>query len=319
MKHNKTYLVTGGAGFIGSKIVNSLIKKNNQVVVIDNLSTGKLENLNKKCVFIKGDFSKDQTLKQIKNCHFDGVFHIGGQSSGEVSFENPEYDLNTNVLSTLKLLNLFKENKWSGRFVFASSMSVYGDSANKDLYSELDATNPKSIYAIGKLASENYLKSFSREYGIQYCSLRYFNVYGPGQNLDNLKQGMLSIFLKQILDDKFKEILVKGSLKRYRDFVYIDDVVNITINSMYDPLFANKEINVSTRRKTTVEQLINLILNYSGTSKEIKILGETLGDQFGIYGENSLLKEIYPVDLIQIEQGVKKTIEWAKKEIRNEH
>lgn len=317
MNSGKQYLVTGGAGFIGSKIVNKLIEKGSNVVVIDNLSTGKIENVNNQCEFIEGDFSKNEILDKIKKYSFDGVFHIGGQSSGEVSFENPEYDLNTNVLSTLKLLTLFKERKWKGKFIFASSMSVYGDSKYKDLYSETDTLNPKSIYAIGKLASENYLKAFSSEYGIPYCSLRYFNVYGPGQNLDNLKQGMLSIFLKQIIDVNFKEVLVKGSLQRYRDFIYIDDVVDITITSMNDASFTNKEVNVSTFKKTTVEELITYLFKYSNITKKIKVEGSTLGDQFGIYGDNQFLKKIYPIELTTIQLGIKNTVNWAKKEINN--
>ncbi len=168
-------------------------------------------------------------------------------------------------------------------------MSVYGEDGKREKFSEDDKTNPKSFYAVGKLASENYLDIFQREYGIDFTALRYFNVYGEGQNLENLKQGMVSIYLKQFFDDSFREVEVKGSLDRFRDLIYIDDVVDITIDALNNPKFKNQIVNVGTGRKITVREILELIEKISGIDKEIVVTDGTKGDQFGIYADISKL------------------------------
>lgn len=140
-------------------------------------------------------------------------------------------------------------------------MSVYGEHKGKEKFSESDIPKPKSFYAVGKLASERYMDIFSREFGIDYVALRYFNVYGPGQNLSNLKQGMVSIYLKQFIDKNFNDVIVKGSLDRFRDLVYIDDVVDITLQAMNELSFNNKIVNVATGKKTSVGSILQLIKN----------------------------------------------------------
>lgn len=305
------YLVTGGAGFIGSALAVELIKRGHEIYIIDNLKTGHIDNIPLSAHFIEGDFSDDNIIMQLHNTQFDAIFHIGGQSSGEISFEDPEYDLNTNTLSTLKLLQYCTQTNCK-KFIYASTMSVYGEDSKKEKFSEKDATKPKSFYAVGKLASENYMKIFSSESGIDYTSLRYFNVYGNGQNMNNMKQGMVSIYLRQFLDDAFPEVSVKGSLDRFRDLVYIDDVVNITIAAAINPKFSNQIINVGTGTKTTVRDILNLIKTYTNSQKNIQVVKGTPGDQFGIYADNSLLLEIYDQPLTSFTTGLNKMIKWAQ-------
>ena len=307
------YLVTGGAGFIGSAIAKKLLDRGDSVLIIDNLSTGYIENIPENADFIKGDFSKDDTILKLDNQKFDGIFHIGGQSSGEISFENPEYDLNTNTLSTIKLLQYAAKTDCK-KFVYASTMSIYGENTVQERFSESDNPAPKSFYAVGKLASEKYMDIFYRQFGINYTSLRYFNVYGPGQNLNNLKQGMVSIYLKQFIDNSFNEVIVKGSLERFRDLIYIDDVVDITINSIDNPNFNNQIVNVGTGKKTTVANIINIIKQYTGINKKIILSDGTPGDQFGIYADNSKLISLYPYPLIDfkgVNGGLNRMIKWA--------
>ena len=305
------YLVTGGAGFIGSAVAKQLIYRGHKVYIIDNLKTGYLENVPNEAVFIDGDFSKDETIAKLQNRRFDAIFHIGGQSSGEISFEDPEYDLNTNTLSTLKLLQYCVETGCR-KFIYASTMSVYGEQTGKEQFSETDHTNPKSFYAVGKLASERYIQIFAKRYGIDYTILRYFNVYGPGQNLENLKQGMVSIYLKQFIDDKFDFVEVKGSLERFRDLIYIDDVVDITIDSIKNLKMSNKILNVGTGVKTTVGEILNLIKKYTGLDKEIKVTSGTPGDQFGIYANNEKLAKIYKKPLTEFNIGLERMVKWVK-------
>ena len=216
------YLVTGAAGFIGSAIAKNLIEENNNVVTIDNFSTGFKRNVPEKVEIIEGNDFDETVLNKLNGRKFDAIIHIAGQSSGEISFEKPVYDLQTNAQSTLMLLNYARKTGCKN-FIFASSMSVYGDHKERQV-DETSSAVPKSFYAVGKLASENYMRIFSQEYGLKCTALRFFNVYGIGQNMENMKQGMASIYLAQAI--KSKHIIIKGSGERFRDFVYISDVVD---------------------------------------------------------------------------------------------
>lgn len=283
----KTILVTGAAGFIGSAIAKKLLELNNSVVTVDNLSTGKLENVPEGCVFLKGNVYDEKIIKKLKSYKFDFIIHFAGQSSGEVSFEDPIYDLKTNTQSTLMLLTLSKEIGCEN-FIYASSMSVYGDQENP-FVSELNTTIPKSFYAVGKMASEHYMRIYS-QYKIKMTALRLFNVYGKGQNLDNLKQGMASIFLAQALRDK--KIFVKGSKDRFRDFVHVDDVVNSVLLAMdRDKGEIFETYNVCTQKKTTVEEIVNIIKENIDYNVSVTYGKGTPGDQNGVYGNNTKIKK----------------------------
>ena len=306
------YLVTGGAGFAGSAICHKLISQHHQVWVIDNLSTGYLSNIPDEAIFIQGDCSDKRTINQLKNQRFDAILHIAGQSSGEISFEDPVYDINSNTVSTLLLLQYAVTTNCK-RFLYASTMSVYGQQENKICFSENDQTNPLSFYAVGKLASEEYLKIYARTYGINFTALRYFNIYGPGQNLDNLKQGMISIYLRQLLDPAFATISIKGSVERFRDFIFIDDVVAITIAFINQANTFNQIINVGTGLKTTIASLLILLNKYLPNSKPNEYLSGTPGDQFGIYADYSKLKNLYPQPLVGIDEGIKLFCSYAAK------
>jgi len=305
------FLVTGGAGFIGSLISKKLLLLGHKVTIIDNLSTGVKSNIPLQATFIKGDASKKDTIKKLNNKKFHAILHIAGQSSGEISFENPIYDLNSNTTSTLLLLNYALKSKCK-KFIFASSMSVYGEQKGKEKFSETDRLNPKSFYAVGKLASENYLKIYQQQFGINYTVLRYFNVYGPGQSLINLKQGMVSIYLAQFLNNKFKKVLVKGSKNRFRDLCYIDDVVDITIQSIKDKHFNNEIINIGTGKKTTVKDIISNIKKNLPSNKKVIFKGHTLGDQYGIYADARKIKSYTNFKFTDFKIGLKKMIEWIK-------
>jgi UDP-glucose 4-epimerase len=282
---NKEYiLVTGAAGFIGSAVANKLIELGNSVITIDNLSTGDKSNLNKELLFFEGDVFDTNILDQVFKYNIKAVLHIAGQSSGEISYDNPIYDLRSNTESTLLLLK-YAKNRNCKKFIFASTMSVYGGQET-EIVDEKSSPNPISFYSVGKLASESYMKIYSK-LGINCIVLRLFNVYGPGQNLKNFRQGMVSIFLAQAF--KNKSILIKGSSDRFRDMIYIDDVVEAFIKSL--EANANFKIyNVSTGTKTTVGEVINSIKGMFFDNLKIQYDGETPGDIFGIYGDNNLIK-----------------------------
>ena len=300
------YLVTGAAGFIGSGIAQKLLDSGHQVTTIDNLSTGYQSNIPKQCVFVRGDVN-DSGVQQLSGEKSDAILHIAAQSSGEVSFENPIYDIESNVISTLCLLD-YAVKTGCKRFIYASTMSVYGEQGNKEQFSEVDVARPKSFYAVGKLASEHYLRIYQEQHGIKYTALRYFNVYGEGQNLANLKQGMISIYLKQFIDDTFKEVQVKGSIERFRDFSHINDIVEVSIEAINNKDFYNQIVNIGTGKKTKIKEILQLMKDYLKSEKEIIISEGTKGDQFGIYADVSKLNSLYPRNFISFDEGLKKTV-----------
>lgn len=302
------YLVTGAAGFIGSAITQRLVDEGNEVWTIDNLSTGFRENIPKGVVFIEGDCHDSGSIKRLEGTKFKAVLHFAGQSSGEISFDDPVYDLRTNTESTLRLIKSSLENGCE-RFIYASSMSVYGEVADKPIPEDHE-TKPLSFYGVGKLASENYMRIYESK-GLKPTSLRFFNVYGSGQNMSNLRQGMVSIFLAQLL--KQDKVIVKGPLDRFRDLIFINDCVDFVSGIIEDERSYGGIYNVGTGVRTTLKELLEKMMEISGVHKEIVVRKGTPGDQKGIYADMSLaeanlgFKYKYSLD-----KGLAKMIHWAK-------
>lgn len=302
-----TYLVTGVAGFLGSVLAQKLIDQGHQVVGIDNLSTGYLDNVPAACDFYQADCQDAGLYQRLPTLEYEAIFHIAGQSSAEVSFEDPVYDLQTNTQSTLLLLQ-FAIKTACQRFLFASSMSVYGDAGDRAAL-ETDLCVPKSFYAVGKLASEQYLSIYEAK-GVHCTSLRICNIYGPGQNMSNLKQGMVSIYLSLAINDK--SILVKGSQDRFRDFLYIDDIVEIFLRCEKEPESYGKVLNVGTGIKTTIATLLSKLREQLPFSVDIEFSNNTPGDQFGVYGDvTSMENTIAYTPEHDLDQGLKKMVAWA--------
>ncbi len=301
------FLVTGGAGFIGAALSKTLLNQGHDVWIIDNLSTGYRSNIPAAASFIEGFCEDRQLLEAMGEIPFDCIFHIAGQSSGEVSFDNPVLDMQANVQSTLVLLQ-YAHKVNCKKVVFASSMSVYGDPLELPV-TELSQTKPKSFYAVGKLASEHYLRIY-KSLGIESVSLRLFNVYGPGQNMANLRQGMASIFLAQSIQSN--KIVVKGNVQRFRDFVHIDDVVEVFWRSFANDIESGI-YNVSAGKKITVQNILDLITDESEDEVKIEVAEGTPGDQFGIYGSADKLEAAVDFQLNKdFSAGFKNMIKWAK-------
>tara|TARA_B110000483_G_C18089006_1_gene501201 strand:- start:243 stop:1154 length:912 start_codon:yes stop_codon:yes gene_type:complete len=291
-------LITGVAGFIGSKLAQKFLDNNHVVYGVDDLSSGLMSNVPKGLKFIEFDLSIPEVIEILpQSC--DLILHLAGQSSGEISFDNPINDLNKNTVSTLNLIEYGRRCKIK-KFLYASSMSVYGNVPDKPI-SESFIQKPLSCYGVGKLASEHYLEIFKRE--VPYINFRMFNVYGPGQDLGNLRQGMISIFLAMAL--KTGEIHIKGSLNRFRDFIYIDDVVDIWHKLALEENLINLTLNLGTGVKTTIKVLME---EYEKNIPNISYYNEgiTLGDQNGIYADNTLLrKTLKNVNFIPLSKGLK--------------
>jgi UDP-glucose 4-epimerase len=252
-------LVTGGAGFIGSNLVDELIKDGHEVIVIDNLVSGKEENINPKTEFHNLDIC-DMNVRGL--CHmFDGVdvvFHTAALARVQPSIDNPIDFNNVNVNGTLNLLKACVDYGVN-RFVFSSSSSVYGDVEEKDLpTSENSELNPMSPYALHKLIGEQYCKLFSQLYNLETVSLRYFNVYGERQPIEGAYTLVMGAFAKQMLEDK--PMTIRGDGEQRRDFTYVGDVVDANIRAgFYEHPIWGEVFNVGNGDNRSVNQIADMM------------------------------------------------------------
>jgi UDP-glucose 4-epimerase len=306
------YLITGSKGFIGSHIAKRLHEEGHKVVLVDNAygGVGCFYWSNNKYL-LSADISKPETYTYLvmKEPGFDAVLHLAAQPSAAISFEDPVVDMHTNLYGTLLLLQWCLAKKIK-RFVFASTMGVYG--TRFKAVNEESHCMPQSFYGVNKLASEGYIKLFRK--WINTTILRLFTVYGPGQNLRNREQGMVSIYLSYILGDE--PIIVKGSKDRWRDFVYVDDVADAFCGVLHNPATYNQTYNIGTGNLTFVDELINLLLLETGKKDyPIHYLPSTKGDIWGACADISRIKEdIGWTPKVSLEEGIKKTVAWATKE-----
>jgi UDP-glucose 4-epimerase len=303
-------LITGVGGFIGSHVARRFLQEGYAVVGVDDFSNGKLENVPAGVDLIEGDLAQRSTIKRIpSDCR--KILHLAGQSSGEISFDDPVADLEKNTISTLNLIQYGIEHS-AERFLYASSMSVYGVVEDAPI-SETHNGRPLSCYGVGKYASEGYLRVYQSK--LPAVILRMFNVYGPGQDLSNLRQGMVSIFLAQALATG--RIEVKGSVERFRDFVYIDDVVEAWFRASTLESAKGRTLNIGTGIKTTVGALLERICSLvPGASYYVQ--GGTPGDQSGIYADIAVLKDVLGIDtFVKPDVGLTLFTDWARKQSAN--
>lgn len=250
----KNILVTGAAGFVGSKICDALLAEGYQVFGVDDYSRGQESRVHRDVEMIPGDINALRAEK-LPISKLDAILHLAGQSSGEYSFYNPIEDLRRNYESTVSVVKL-ATTIGVNKILHASSMSVYGETRvdENNKFFESSPENPISNYGVSKLAAEKFLAA---QKNFESLSLRMFNVYGPGQDLKRMDQGMVSIFLAQALTSK--RIEVKGAADRTRDFVYIDDVVEVWIRALHIPLDSHTNLNVGTGTGTSVRTLLDKI------------------------------------------------------------
>ena len=191
----KSAIVTGGAGFVGSHLSKKLLSLGWEVTIYDNLSSGNRSNIPDGAKFIWADLTSEDCIALMPDDKVDVFYHLASHVGQELSFERPLYDLKANANSTIILLNWCLKNKVD-QFIFASTMNLYGSPEN-EYVDELTNVDPPSPYAVGKLASEHLCKIYNG-FGLNSSCLRLFNVYGPGQDFSNMKQGMVSIFMSYV-------------------------------------------------------------------------------------------------------------------------
>jgi UDP-glucose 4-epimerase len=283
----KTAIVTGGAGFIGSNLVDGLISEGINVIVLDNLSTGYKENLNPKAYFCKIDLldiQEDtiQTLEKTIGKKIDVVFHLAALARVQPSIENPVSFNKINVEGTVKLL-LACHKANVKRVIYSASSSCYGN-ANITPTPETYPTNPLSPYGLQKYIGEQYCKMFSEVYNLDTCSLRYFNVYGERMALEGAYKLVMGIFAKQMLEGKPLTITNDG--KQRRDFTYVGDVVKANIlAATHNKKLNGESFNIGNGKNYSVNEVADML---GGK----KVYGEKRLEPFETLADNSKAKEI---------------------------
>ena len=307
-------LVTGGAGFIGSHIVDRLLEEGLKVRVLDNLSTGEKKNLaqhknNKSFQFIEGDIRNFEAAKEAVE-GVDAVVHEAALVSVTRSVEDPRLSNEINVTGTVNVLKACVDSHVK-RLVLASSCAVYGDTETLPNHEKL-APRPLSPYAADKLAVENYAKVFHAVYGLETVSLRYFNVYGPRQKYSPYS-GVISIFINTLLEDK--PPMIVGDGKQTRDFVNVKDVVEANMKALSQPEAAGEVFNISTGEPTTINKLTEIIQQIMGKTNLKPVYAEPRpGDIMHSYGEISKAKrKLEYKPRVQLEKGLSELVKWYAK------
>ena len=305
---NIKVLVTGCAGFIGSFVTEALLEKGAYVYGIDNLNTGSLDNIqhllkDTHFKFIKEDFCNKKILEDLIN-KVDYIYHAAVRGIG-LSTNNPLLELKVNTEGTLLLLEMMRKSKVK-RLVYASSASVYGNPTQIP-EKETDPTFPLSPYGVSKLAAERYIIAYHHLYHLPVVALRYFNVYGPKQRWDSLYGGVVSIFLYSALNNK--PLSIYGNGKQTRDFTYIDDAVNATLESFWAKDVLGKVINVASSKEYSIEKLAKIVKKISGKKLKIQYKEGRLIDNIQRrIGDISLAKKLLKfTPSVNLEQGLKKT------------
>ncbi len=306
----KTIIITGGLGYLGSHLTKKLINEGYKVIIFDNFFTNTCSKI-KGSKVIKCDITNYRNLNKIKLKNIHAVLHLAAQSSGPKSIEFPDLDVRLNILGTVNILKYCKENKIKN-FLFASSFTVYGDPIKSQILKEKDSCYPKSLYGISKHTCEQYIKILCKKYSINWSIIRMFNVYGPGQDLSRRDQGIVSIYLSYIKEGNY--LPIKGSLNRFRDLIYIDDVVDAWVKCLKNRKYKNEIYNLGSGKKTFIKEIIDeIILVYGKTGKvKIKKIAPTPGDINGCYASiKNISKKINFKPKISFKKGIRLFKDWA--------
>ena len=261
-----TCLVTGGAGFIGSHIVEALIKRGDTVRVLDDLSTGNVDNLSavrEQIDFIEGSVTDETTVQRaVAGTNF--IFHLAAMVSVPVSMEQPVLAEQTNALGTLNVLQAAKNNG-TQRVVLSSTAAIYGDEPTLPKLENM-LPHPKSPYAISKLAGEYYCQLFNQAFGVETVALRYFNAFGPRQDPSSPYSGVISIFLDKLQQGVAPTIFGDGG--QTRDFVFVTDVAQANLLASQVPQAAGQVFNIGTGMQVSLNQLFDTLADILAFNKK---------------------------------------------------
>lgn len=304
----KTALVTGGAGFIGSHVVDALVAKRVKVYVVDDLSSGQKSNVNPNASFTKLSVNAPAFIDYLKKVKPEVIFHLAAQINVRKSVENPLEDAKTNIMGLLAILSVAKEIGVK-KIVFSSSGGVMYPDTAKMPYAETIPAEPISPYGISKRASEMYLSFAHKLHGVPYVALRYANVFGPRQNAKG-EAGVISIFTTHMLAGK--PLVINGTGKQTRDFVYVGDIVRANLLAAEKNVVG--EFNIGTGRETDINRVFK---------KLAKLIGYKLPEQHGKAAAGEVMRSVLNARKAReqlgwepkttFDDGLAKTVEWFKK------
>jgi len=308
------YLITGGAGFIGSNLAAELLKRGHQVRVLDNFSTGNRENLQSldgSVEIIEGDLRSYHIVRAAVE-GMDFILHQGALPSVPRSIADPVTTNEVNVTGTLNILHAALDAGVK-RVVFASSSSIYGDSPTLPKKEEM-TPNPLSPYAVSKLAGEKYCQVFARIYGLHTVALRYFNVFGPRQNPDSQYSAVIPKFIKAMLNGQSPTIYGDG--EQSRDFTYIANVVEANILATEVDCPPGVVMNCAAHQRITLNQLVEILNKILNTDIRPQYTDPRPGDVKHSFADINKIKENLGYEpQILFEEGLLRTVEWFRNKL----
>ncbi len=301
-------LVTGGAGFIGSHIVDQLITQGHQVIIIDNLVTGQQDLINPAAIFYQEDITNAQKVEEIVQKHqIQIICHQAAQLDVRKSVQDPQYDANVNIIGTI---NLFEAARKHGvtKVVFASSGgAIYGDT---DILPtpETHPTDPISPYGIAKLVMEKYAHYYKTIYNIDYTALRYSNVYGPRQNTQG-EAGVIALFISKMLQNQ--QCYINGDGNNNRDFVYVQDVIEANIQAILGNL--SGIYNIANSTQTNINQIFDILHQLTNTTITRQHRESKIGEQqHSCLSYDKIKQTINWQPQTNLQQGLLQTVEYFK-------
>jgi nucleoside-diphosphate-sugar epimerase len=306
------YVVTGGAGFIGSNTVDELVRRGHTVVVLDDLSGGREENLaeiRNKISFIKGSITDLEAVRKAMH-EADFVLHLAARTSVPRSVKDPLETNKVNVEGTLNVLVAARDAKVK-RIVFAASSSAYGETA---VLPKMETMQPEPIspYGVSKYAGELYAQTFGRVYGLENVCLRYFNIFGPRQDPSSPYSGVLAKFCSDFLEGTAP--VIYGDGEQSRDFTFVENAVAANLLACEAPNVSGKVFNIGTRVRTTLNETVALLTKLSGTKLEAKYEPPRDGDIRDSQADITLARELLKYEpSVSFEEGLSRTLDWYRK------
>lgn len=304
-------LVTGGAGFIASHIVDAYIQDGHEVTVVDDLSTGKKENLNSKALFLQIDIQDSNVTDIFKKGNFDMVNHHAAQIDVRMSVSDPKKDTRINVLGLINILENCKKHNVKKVIFSASGGTFYGECGTCPP-KEDNLPNPQSPYGINKMVSEYYLRYYAESFGLDFTVLRYGNVYGPRQDPHG-EAGVVAIFCGRILNNE--DVSIFGNGKQERDYIFVDDIV--AVNKAVLTKGKNQVFNIGTGYSASVLELFETLKKYS--RKGIKAIhkpprtGELARSALDV---SKAEKELGWKSPVSLREGLEKTYDYFEKQVK---
>jgi len=314
-KRYSKFLVAGGAGFIGSHIVDKLLETDAEVTVLDNLFTGQRDNIaqhrhNRNFHFVKGDVRNVKEVKRILE-DVDAVFNHAAVVSVRRSVENPLLVNDVNIKGTLNLLQASLDSDVR-RFVQASSASVYGNVRDLPVHEKIP-TNPISPYAVSELAAENYARVYHQVYGLETICLRYFNVYGSRQTY-SAYSGVTTIFVNQLFQNQ--RPIIFGDGEQTRDFVYVQDVVSANMLALTGKDSVGDVFNIATSKETSINKLVQTLQAVTGKTNLRPVYKEAKPGEIkrSCASIEKARKILGYEPAFTVEKGLQKLVEWCRSE-----